>query len=124
MKYYKTPKLLINDMRNNNQKKISLLNGGGITGCIKLPTKLSRTFWGTNKDIEIGIITDGSNKTSFNKVEKYLTEYMNTKCKKHNVIPTISVDDKDNKVTISFNRRSDISFWVNSIPNSLEIQIA
>ena len=61
---------------------------------------------------------------SFDRVVKYLIDYTNTPCKQHNVVPTISVDDKNKKVTISFDSRSDINFWVIGVPSSLEIQIA
>lgn len=121
---YDGPRKLENDIRQNRQKKISILRIGGYRGCIRFPIRFSRRFWAIDVPLKFGIIIDGPKKRAFNNIVKYLKEFMATPCKKHNVHPSLYCSDSKCKLTLSFEKRKDMSFWVQGIPNSLEIQIA
>ncbi|MHA1263650.1 MAG: hypothetical protein ACTSRS_00290 [Candidatus Helarchaeota archaeon] len=124
IKHYENPSSFIRDVRNNNLKKISILEGGGAPNYIKLAVKLTRQLWNEFELNSIGVIGDSDRGSVYNNLVRFLQQYLATECKKHNVDPQVDINDSEYKLLISFKKGRQISMWSIQIPNTLEANLA
>ncbi|MHA1649740.1 MAG: hypothetical protein ACTSYB_06075 [Candidatus Helarchaeota archaeon] len=89
VKHYENQKSFILDARSDSLKRVSILEGGGYPNLIKLSVKLIRNFWYKSELKSVGIIGDSDRGDLYQKLVDYLTQYLNTPCKTHNISPHI-----------------------------------
>ena len=111
-------------IRRNEQALILISEGNGFPGNTRVAVNLSRNFWYIGRKQTIGVIGDSNSGPVYSELARYLREYLQTPCKKHNVNPQLTFFDGEEKLTLSFGRRREITIWTLEIPLSLEIQIS
>jgi hypothetical protein len=111
------------DIWNMDQKPISILLGGG-SGTSQRVVKYSRKFWYEPSATQsIGVIGDLDTGSIYAKVVHLSREYLNTKCKQHNIHPKLSSSNLKKELKIAVNGET-IIIWAHEVPCSLEIQIS
>ena len=123
IKQYSTPDQFDLDLQNNRLRIISILEGGGYPNYIKLAVKYSKQFWNMTKFSSIGVIGDSDRGNIFTELNAYLTQLLNTPCKKHAINPQITVYDALQKIEITLRKARQIVIWTMQIPESLERQL-
>lgn len=115
---------LVTDIRRKKQANISIVEGNGFPGCVKVAVHLSRDLWYLNEPQSIGVIADSDCSPVYQRMVDYLMEYLNTPCKKHNVNPQLSRNDSKQRLTLSYGQDPTMIMWTLEIPKNLEVQIA
>jgi hypothetical protein len=124
IKAYSNKAALDMDIRRNNQAYISILEGNGFPNCVKIAVHSSRELWYLNIPQSIGIIADSNHHPVYNKMIDYLTSYLNTPCKTHNIKPQITRFDQQHTIVVDYGYLSKITMWTLEVPDNLEKQIA
>jgi len=124
IKSYSVASLLVDDIRLGKQADISILNGNGFPGCIEVAIHLSRQLWYIDDLYSIGVIADSDKGQVYQKTGKYLEDYLNTPCKKHNICPNIYRFNSEEIIKISFGNDHNIFLWTLEVPESLEIKMS
>lgn len=124
VKTYSGLKSFTHDVRSGTQKNISVT---AVDGPIspKFPVRFVRQFWyiGTYQ-MSLGVISDLDRGEIYEKMVAYLNEYLNTKCKKHNINPELTYHDSEKKLRMCFESRRTITIWTFVVPENLEAQIS
>jgi len=120
VKTYDNVRLLIKDIQSNMQNNILISEGGGFPKCIKIAVRFTRQFWWEKTLLSVGVVADSDRGPVYNKLTEYLSEFLQTPCRKHNVSPRLNRFDSDQKLTIDFGHEKTITMWTLEIPNNLE----
>ena len=124
VKIYHLFRSLEMDIRNQDQKPVSIVDGGG-SFTPKRVVRYSRKYWyETCATQSIGVMGDLDRGSIYAKVVGYFQEYLRTKCKEHNIHPTIATSNSSKELAISVNGTTIITIWTLEIPCSLEVQIS
>jgi len=124
IKLYSKTSSLVNDIRLERQAEISLVNGKGFPGCIKVAIHFSRDLWYKEGLHNIGVIADSDKGPIYQRMVQYLIKYINTPCKSHVVHPEISKLNSRKTVNVSVGESHNILLWALEVPESLEIQMS
>jgi hypothetical protein len=124
IKSYSNIAALYIDIRGNNQADISILEGNGFPNCVKIAVHSSRELWYLNIPQSIGVIADSDHHPVYDKMINYLTRYLNTPCKLHNIKPQINRFDNQHTIVVDYGYLSKITMWTLEVPDNLEKQIA
>ncbi len=124
VKIYPELRSFIRDVRGSIQFNISIVQLNGPISP-KFPIRFVRQFWyiGTYK-MSLGLIKDLDRDEIYERMVAYLNEYLNTKCKKHNINPSITFYDSDKKLKMCFKGGRKVIIWTFGIPKSLEVQVS
>ncbi len=99
---------------NSSRKVMEITQGHGVDVVIE----------NVGSSQSIGVVADSDHGSVYEAIVKYLDEYLNTPCKKHNIDPEICKDEDRSCVRIRHRDLVDIDLWTFEIPPTLDTQIS